>query len=334
VENELKTEWAAAMSAPANYPIYSPTVLFFSNGEMINSTGTTTSIGDASWSYPSTANFSHRKISLPDSVFVSYTGLDSKQQMFVYSGGAKLPLTVIKELFTNGYRQGNQYFGFRNITAGLAPGGRVCVWVDHVEVTRFKVKEDKKVSDKPLIYFEEIDSIRNYLRLHPVRYSFWEQADAFYNLGFGFCSEDGKSEFDDYSLNTKEGIAFWITNQDVQKTLWNVPFGEPVTLNSFHGYQSFKSSSIRTPEIPLPVHMTFYWKNNNMTYTADAAMPENLPTLMSAPYINPDTGKKAGFSRIILGVKNNGRDAEVWLDGPGRQVKLCDLEGTKYITEK
>lgn len=99
-----KDSWSAAMSCPYNYLISGPHVFYFSNGKMINNTGTTTTIANSGWSSSSQARNSGYGTTYPDSVFVTYGGLNNKLETWIYEGGSRLsqlPRESFRVVFDN-----------------------------------------------------------------------------------------------------------------------------------------------------------------------------------------------------------------------------------------
>lgn len=326
VEKE-KIVWSAAMSRPSNYSIEGPRVYYFYKGELIANTETLTTIS-GSWSSPQAARGNGEIDILPDSVVVNYGGLNEKLEMCTYEGGNKLPIQKIKELFKSGYIEDGEKNNFRCITTGLAPGGRICVWVDHIEICRFKVEQKDTYYHKPVIFFDDTLQTMNYLKHHPIDYSIWEKSEPRYDLDLGFCSEDPIANFLGYTLYSKEGVVESVAPMNIDITEWGKPYGRKADFYSSRSYQSFEERNIRDYKLHLPVHIYFQWeKKENIYYSTEVVMPKDFEQRFLKTYINPNTGKEANYNRIVLGVEKGGEYGIVWLDGPGKQEKIIRFKG-------
>lgn len=329
-----KNGWSAAMSRPINHPIESPMVKYFYKGKAINSTSTKTDIGNSGWVTSSQGRNSGYGTAYPDSVYVSYGGLNDKMEMCTYEGGAKLPVKTIEKLFKNGYIDNNKKKKYSDIITGMAPGGRICVWVDHIEVARFILKKKDKYNNTPFIIFGDENEIVRYLKNHPIDYSTWEKPDLKYELDYGFCSEDERNTFFVLWFSTKEGMNEMITENDIDINIWNTPFGEKSNLNIYSGYQQINSTK-KEYKINLPVDIKLCWKNkNSVLYSTNIIMPKDLPQRFTKSYINLISGKKSNYNRIVFGVEKDGEHCIVWLDGPNKQEKIIRFKGQISKTNK
>lgn len=340
-EEEVKIissiNWYSAMSSPANYRIDGPHIYYYSKGKLINSDETLTTIGNFGWVYPNQGRSSSLENGYPDSVYVKYGGLNEKLQTCWFEGGNKLPYNKIKRLFENGYKVDNKKVEFQYITTGMAPGGRVCIWLDHIEILRFKIKIQEIYNQKPFDYTTEVNSVKqvlSYLKHHPVDYSIWEKPDPRYELDFGFCSEDKSITYWGIYIISKEGIRDVITRNRIDKTIWKIPYGEKPDIPFTNNYQQI-NETIRDYKICLPVDVQISWKINEVKrIETNIVMPKNLPQRFTKSYINPETNKPSYFNRIVFGVEKDGTHCIMWLDGPGKQEKIMRFKGLPGIINK
>ena len=326
-ESEEKTEWSATMCAPANYPISGPHIYLFREGKEVGRAESLLSIYQ-SWTITSSSRSSRNSI-LPDSIFVSYFAPNDQAKTFYYEGGSRLPAEKIAALFKEGYLEGKKRKNFDEVRTGLAPGGRVCVWANHVEVFRFKAKEKGQFSDSLMVsasndeeYLSNYERTQKYIKNHPIDYSIWEKSDARYDLDFGFCSENHKFKFYHIQLFSKEGIINGYFDNNVENTEWNEPYGKKNNLTSGYSYQI--SNKAKEFKLQLPVHVVVSWKDKHdqKTYCTDVAMPKKLEKLFATEYSIDKTRKKSNYNRIIFGVEKDGEHCIVWLDGQEKQEKI------------
>jgi Protein of unknown function (DUF2931) len=325
-----KESWSAAMSCPYNYLISGPTIFYFSKGKMINNIGTTTTIANSGWVSSSQGRNSGSGTAYPDSVFVSYSGLNDKKETWIYEGGAKLPSKTIEKLFKEGFIDRDKKKNYKEITTGMAPGGRVCVWVDHIEITRFKVNAIQLWRKYPLEY--SINKLRergvsNYINHHSIDYSVWDKPDPRYELDYGFCSEDESNKFFHCFVITKEGVTYAVEERYIDHTFWNESYGEKPNLMEYSGYQQIGNTK-KDYKLNLPSEINLIWKKDSTKfYNTNILMPKDLPQRFTKSYTNPITGKKVNYNRIIFGVEKDGEHCVVWLDGPGKQEKMIRFKG-------
>ena len=332
-ESEEKTEWSATMCAPANYPIFRPHIYLFREGKEVGRAESLWSIYQ-SWTITASARSSRNSI-FPDSIFVSYFAPNDQAKTFYYEGGSRLPSEKIATLFNEGYLERGKRKSFDEVRTGLAPGGRVCVWANHVEVLRFKTKEKGQFSDSLMVsasndveYIANYERTSKYIKNHPIDYSIWEKPDARYDLDFGFCSEGNNTRFIGYVLYGKEGGTSHVSESDVNITQWEKPYGKSVDFLNSKSYQSYEERKTRDSKLNFPVQVYFQWKKDNVFYSTDVVFPKEIEEKFKKPYLNPGTGKNANYNRIILGAEKNGEYCIVWLDGPGKQEKIIRFKGT------
>lgn len=336
-----KNGWSAAMSCPYNNLISGPQVYYFSNGEMINNVGTTTTIANSGWSSSSQARNSGYGTAYPDSVFVSYGGLNNKMETWIYEGGFKLPSKTIEKLFKDGFIERGKKEKYEEIVVGMAPGGRVCVWVDHIEILRFKAKPTQLWRTYPLEYSTDSlieREVKNYLNHHPIDYSVWEKPDIRYELDYGFCSESVTSTYFHSIIITKEGVIYPIDDRYIDYTIWNKPFGEKPNLDEDYGYQQLEDTK-KDFKLNLPNEINLIWKKDSVNfYSTNIIMPKNLSQRFTKPYTNKKTKKINNYNRIVFGVEKNGIHCIVWLDRPEKQEKImrfkgqiANISGTEFV---
>ena len=330
-ESEEETEWSATMCAPANYPIFRPHIYFFKEGKEVGRAEALLSIFQ-DWALTSSSRSSRNSV-LPDSIFVSYFAPNDKAKTFYYEGGSRLPSEKIATLFKEGYYEEKKRKNFDEVRTGLAPGGRVCVWANHVEVFRFKAKEKGQFSDSLMVtasndaeYKSNYERTTKYIENHPIDYSVWEKPDARYDLDFGFCSEGNNTKYFNCYFYTKEGIAIAVSKSNIDRTDWNKPFAKPISLVDYKNYT--QTNGERDKKLNIPVHAVFEWeKGNKIFYSTDVVFPKDLNAKFLKEYRNTETGKKANYNRIVFGVEKDGEHCIVWLDGPGKQERIMRFKG-------
>ena len=330
-KKEEITSWSAAMSRPCYYVTDGPHIYYFSKGKLISGTETLTDIGGFGWAYADAARNNGEMAVFPDSVVVDYGGLNNKLQTCTYHGGMSLPQKQIEKLFKQGYFKDGIKEKFNYITTGMPPGGRICTWVDHIEIKRGIVEQKDIYLNHPVIFSNDIKNdsieINNYLKNHPIDYSIWDKPDPRYDLGFGFCNEDNNVAFFVMYCLSKEGIRNVISNNEINFTKWNSPFGKKPNLNFYSGYQQLNDSS-RNHKMCLPVDIQLRWKNKDkLLFDTHIVMLKDLPQRFAKSYINSETGKSTNFNRIVFGVEKDGQHCIIWLDGPGKQEKIMRFKG-------
>jgi hypothetical protein len=330
-KREEKLEWNAAMSRPIYYVSEGQHVFYLKEGKIIGSCATLSDIGNFGWAFPQRGRGSTTDI-LPDSVVVDYGGLNDKNEMCTFRGGMALPTKLIDSLFKVGYVKKGEHENFRNIITGLAPGGRICVWVDHVEIKRGIVEKENVYRKFPSIitdkksYIADSLEINNYLKHHPIDYKIWEKPDPVYELGFGYCSEDGTiNKFAGY-LISKEGVSNNFTSYYLDKTVWNKPANKEVNYSGRFYIQL--NDLLKKNKIQLPVHLRLVWENSiNYSYFTEVVLSQDFKKRFTTPYKHPETGKLTFFHRLVFGVEKDGEHCIIWLDGPGKQEKLMRFKG-------
>jgi hypothetical protein len=148
-----------------------------------------------------------------------------------------------------------------------------------------------------------------------------------YDLGFGFCSENDKYNFYNVQIFSKEGIYNHYFDNSVENTKWNQPYGGKSNVTSGFSYQT--ENDVKDFKLQLPVHVVISWKDkqNQIIYCTDAVLPKDLSIRFPKEFINPQTGKKSNYNRIVFGVEKDGEHCIVWLDGPGKQEKIMRFKG-------
>lgn len=331
---EEKREWNAAMSRPIYYVSEGQHVFYLKEGKIIGSCATLTDIGNFGWSFPIGGRGTTTDI-LPDSVVVDYGGLNDKNEMCTYRGGMSLPTKLIDSLFKAGYVKNGEHENFRNIITGLAPGGRICVWVDHIEIKRGIVEKEDVYRKTPSIitdkksYISDSLEINNYLKHHPVDYSIWEKPDPLFELGFGYCSEDGKIYNFFGAFISLEGVYNTFDQYYLDRTIWGKPANKPVNYRGY--FYSQLHENIQNKNIQLPVHIRLGWEDDSKIdmYT-QIVLPVDFKKRFTTPYKHPETGKLTFFHRLVFGVEKDGEHCIIWLDGPGKQEKLMRFKAEPY----
>lgn len=328
--------WSAAMSNPYFYRISGPHVTYFNKGKIINGTEALLVLcHDCDWSQPVNGRNLNSGIEFPDSVFVSYCGLNEKMETWIYEGGAQLPSEKIKNLFKKGYFENGKKEKFDKITTGMAPGGRVCVWVDFVEITHFTVKPIKMWSKKALRFTtDSLDEkeVSDYLEHHPIDYKVWEKEEAKYDIDFGFTNESENISFNNYYFVSKSGFSYGISDRDIDYTVWNEVYGKEVTISekkTIMTYDEILKKPKMTKKLPLPSYGVVEWFTNETLFSTEIVFQENLRN----HFVNPNTGKITSFNRIVFGVEKDGEHCVVWLDGRGEQKKIMRFKGKKAFVK-
>ena len=321
-----KQEWSAAMSRPFNYISSGQHVFYFKEGKIIGSCATLTDIGNFGWAFPQSARTNGYIDVLPDSVVVDYLGLTDKNEMWTFRGGMSLPTKLMDSLFKAGYIKNGKHEKFESIITGLAPGGRICVWIDHVEIKRGIVPIEKKYFDYPVSVFMDSIEINNYFKHHPVDYSIWDKPEPLYELGFGYCSEDNKSYRFFGAFVSREGIYNTFDQYYLDKTIWGEPANRPVNYKGYFYKQL--NENIQKQNIQLPVHIRVGWEDKpKIDMYTQVVLPKDFEKRFTTPYKHPDTGKLTYFHRLVFGIEKDGEHCVIWLDGPDKQEKLMRFKG-------
>jgi Protein of unknown function (DUF2931) len=327
-------DWSASLSAPPFFKTHIM-VTFCKEGRMIG--GISAASNESGWASPSQFERVQDNTVLPDSIFVEWTCPVEHNK---YEAALKLPYKKIETLFNDSYINVlNQKDVFNNFMVGVAPGGNVCVWLNHVELLRFKAKNvGKEVWTKEEILSFEKDEyykpMREYIKHHPINYADWEKPDPRYDLDFGFCTQNQKIELQNFIIISKEGMVNSCDPHYIEKTSWGIPCGEPVDVSGAENYQQFNEYKKQDYKMPLPVHAVFNWlnhsnPNNTIEYLTDVVFPKDFPRRYAKPYINPKTGKQTNYNRIVFGVENDSEHCVLWLDGPNKQEKIMRFKGKK-----
>lgn len=328
--------WSAAMCSPYNHAVDGPMVYYYKNGKIISNVGTTTSLGNSGWGYPDGGRSSGNQAQFPDSVSVAYGGLNDKMEMCTYEGGSKLPADKIEKLFKQGYFENGVKNDFHYITAGLAPGGRVCVWVDFMEIKRFKVNQIDVYHEKPIIFFgDSLEKIKiiEYLNHHPINYSIWEEKDPKYNYEFGLCSEDRNLEIRSIYSISKEGVRKVFSNNVIVTN----DCGMGINYSKEEQKKDFivdRTNIIKDDKMQLPNEIQFSWELNNIFYAINFVFPEDFEQRFAKPYMNLETKKMANFKRIIIGIEKDGIHCTISLGGDGRIEKIASFKGKLFKDRK
>jgi Protein of unknown function (DUF2931) len=138
-KNKSRFDWVAQASAPKGYIMRIIEGTFYYHDEEGGlyipegaSVGNKDPWGDASHSH----NVGEQYKALPDRLDIRFFSFTENK---LYRGSFDLPYDKILALFkegAKGSRYGKDQPGYRSITAGIAPGGAVAVWVKGVSGTR------------------------------------------------------------------------------------------------------------------------------------------------------------------------------------------------------
>lgn len=326
-EEYEKRGWSAGMCSPMNYFCIGQHVYYFNKGKIIGNAATLTALCGTYWSEPSSSRGSTNIHIFPDSVYVTYTALNDKNQMIDYKGGMSLPEKKIEELYKKKYLKNGELEKFISLTTGMAPGGRICVWLDHVEIKRGVVKEVSKFRDYPSFVCSDSIEISDYLKHYPLKYSFWDKPDPRYELDFGLCSENNDEfEFFYGEFISKEGLRNLFDENYLDLTQWNVPCNAKADYKGKF-YQQI-GENYNPHKLQLPVDLKLSWKiKNSKIYFTSISLPKDFKNKFTKPYINPITGKKCNYHRLVFGIEKDRAHCIIWLDGPDKQEKLLRFKG-------
>jgi hypothetical protein len=328
-KKEENVEWSIAITQPKNFVAEGQHVFYLKEGKIISSSATITNIGNAGWTFPQNGRTSGTTDFLPDSVVVDYGGLNFKNQMCTYRGGMSLPTKILDSLFKVGYFKNGKKENFKKIITGLAPGGRICVWLDHVEIKRGIVEQEDIYRKSPSIITDKksfiIDSIEinTYLKYHPIDFTIWENSDPRYELDFGFCSEEDNVELHHSFFITKEGISYAIYKRYFERTVFGIPFDQPSSNDLFFGY--IQVNEDYNYKFQLPVHCKIEWKSKTdkeVYYSTDVVFPKDFQKRFKTVYFDSLTNKNVNFNRLIFGVEKDQKHCVIWIDGPNKQEKI------------
>ncbi len=340
-KQEERFVWEAAMCRPAYYVSEGNHVFYLNKGEIIGSSATLLDI-DGSWSKWNSSRSANYSGMMPDSVVVDYGGLNEKLEMCTFRGGMSLPTQELEAMFRKGYIDANgKAKKHERIITGMAPGGRICVWVDHIEIKRGIVGQKDVYYSSPVIISSEqsrvIDStqINDYFKHHPVDYSIWEKPDPRYELDFGFCSEDRNCDVKFLYTFSREGIKNRISYSNFDRTFCEQYIGMPSNYIDGQFYVQKNEKLALPTKLQLPVHLKFSWfsETNDIVFYTDIVLPENFAKRFTTPYLNTQRvdPAPAQFNRLVFGVEKDGEHCVIWLDGPGKQEKLMRFKGCRAL---
>ncbi|MGM5631962.1 DUF2931 family protein [Apibacter raozihei] len=166
-EKEEQFTWLGTVSAPAEYPVYPYSGAIIAK-DFSYSFDHIWGVCGSGWGNDSgTMSVSTERMSVPDSL--EFTWYSVKENKF-YTGKWKLPHERIYNLFKDGFIDGfsGKHETYNNIIIGLAPKGRVTVWLgggQQVEVTSLQAHDT--LLTRELVYedfkyvFDEDFSERN-----------------------------------------------------------------------------------------------------------------------------------------------------------------------------
>ena len=323
-----KYEWSPDITAPAHYPAGGAIVQFFYKGSVLGGASSNTAISGGWGKGGGSFTSGEEKKPVPDSISVSW---DCAAEEIIYQGGAKLPREKMLELFCNGYMSStrNRYKPkketFAYITAGMAPGGNVTVWLNthdpdrsmDVEIMRFKANKIGVSDTSQSITLhtstgEEAKTILKYISVHGIPKKVWEKPEDLYAYNLGYSYEENDMEINMLNLYSKAGTAyqditnFWDINTEVP---WLKPNVSTTVLHR-----------------NLPVHIiASWWKKNTHPikwFKTDIVLPTDFEARFSAGYINASTGKKEAYRELVIGVEKGGEYGRIWLGGKNRILQV------------
>ncbi|MWB96124.1 DUF2931 family protein [Flavobacterium sp. GA093] len=291
-----KFDWNAGISAPKNYIAGGPFVEYFYKGKSL--AGASSNVGiNPGWEIRSGGYVGSDKYKeVPDSVAVSWRcGFD----LIEYKGGNKLPKDKMVKLFKDGVI--DSYGNLKEysvITAGMAPGGNVTIWMQggnaSTIVQKFKAdsigKTDKYNSNSVTLWTSkgtEAKVILNYISLPGIPYSVWEKGEKEYNYDIGFSSTKELNSLFDIAITgiTQDGSYVYSDSQDLVK------FNEKHKIN---------------PK-KLPVQFSVRWISHDQKdwYEGTIILPKNLPNIFI------DFQKKYGInSKIVVFIKEQNKNED------------------------
>lgn len=338
-----KFDWEVGLSAPKYYSA-SPTVRFFYKGKLVHSASSNIGI-QPGWSETSGGYASGREPDeVPDSLYVEWIcGTDR----YHYEGSFKLPREKMLQLFQNPITDlEGTVSPYSLIIVGTAPGGNVTVWMRAVsiltEVVKFKAenkgiwKENNVEYNKYWGDEKENSKYKNaeyniFHYLHGIPYSVWEKGEKKYDYDIGFVSEDNTSRINILTFYTKSGVVF-------QPDTFS---GSPITIDkSSWALSNYSSNNNKVKENPLPVMMKVEiedLKDPTVYHSTFVVLPNDFEELYKQKYLDPDTGKKENFNRIIIGIKSGENFGIIWLEGKNKRIKVMEfksfpskMNGTTY----
>jgi len=325
-EPKQEMKWSVGMAAPINHPVDGPHVFYFKNNKLVAINGTLTSLGNFGWAEIQSSRDYGDFDELPDSVAVDYGGLNDKLQMCTYNGGVKLPVALIKKLYNTVPNNRKTHNTNNTIVVALAPGGRVTVRLDYIELVRFIAPQKDIYQPEPVILFEDSTTVMNYLQHHPIEYKNWEKPDPRYEIDYGRCREDGEYARVSFESISKEGISIYQLLPDVEETEWGKVYNKPCN-------RTFASRYVlpfdkRDNRFQLPVHLITSYKYKSDYYVNDVVLPKNLEG-----YFKEKINNKQAYNRIVAGIEKDGVHVVLWVDGEKGQKKIMRFKANKAIYE-
>ncbi|WP_456312382.1 DUF2931 family protein [Pseudomonas shirazensis] len=269
-------KWNAGLSGPKYYGNGGPFVEYFYQGESIG--GASTGGANQGWGITnSSASAGERFKPVPDSIFVKWL---CSADRYKYEGGVKLPRKKMLDLFEKGTVDPfGDLVQYGLITAGMAPGGNVTVWLQgglaSTEICKFKIKkndeykenaETEKTEKKNFASYEFLNSEVNIFRyLHGIPYKIWETGEKECQYDIGYSTEDKNKK--DYSMAiagyTKDGSYVYSNEDPIPYINWN----EKVNLD----VKKYKK---------MPVHFYMQWisRDDQEWFEAEIVLPNDLET--------------------------------------------------------
>lgn len=328
--NEDPLHWSVCMNAPQNYHALHPMVTVCHKGSLMGGVSINF-IGDSwGWSGIDLGESIVDTRYTPDSLFIEWTDYFDGCR---YNLPLKLPSKKLDSLFHSTYKGlKNRKERYNEINVGMAPGGRVCVFVNKVELLRAKAKNigtDSIFNNKK--YSPDINEYWNH---HLLDYTLWDKPDSSYELDFGFCSEGGSDTFVFADLTSKEGVLNTVDSYYLDEISWGIPYGKSSDYEGDFYSQLNQKDKEGLNKLQLPVHILLSWerKSSNQLFCTDVVLSKDFSKRFTTSYTNPKTGKSSNYNRIVFGVEKDGEHGVIWLDGPNKQEKLMRFKG--YIAKR
>ncbi|MFY8188898.1 MAG: DUF2931 family protein, partial [Flavobacterium sp.] len=180
-------EGYVSMNAPMYYYALRPMVTVFHQRKMLGGISSNVIGNQTGWrgiDYGLTTNYTGL---VPDSLYVEWSDIIDECR---YEAGVKLSKAALTRLFQTKFQGKLQEEYFNNINIGMAPGGNVCVFVNHLELLRIKANCIGRDTVFNSVKLKNEPELIKYLKHHPIDYTIWEHPDPRYELDFGFCSEN------------------------------------------------------------------------------------------------------------------------------------------------
>jgi hypothetical protein len=329
-----KFEWEPGISAPKNYPMEPTNVDFiYSDGERLGAMTTTVGGG---WG----ANVAGQTIGenfKPIPVRLDITWLSYTENQF-YTGSFQLPYDTMVALFKKGWPDFNYsttpptpiISTFNEITAGMAPGGVVVVWLTgsahQIDIGRFqahKTTVDMKLFTGRSDYkYDQATYVKSMLRdsdsavsenlaKNGIPYGLWDK----YRQRF---------------IMRPVIIYDWPTSIKTSQLVLDYYSGEEETLDSTTIQKNEYTSRVR------PQKFNFYWyvdwAGKKQGYQLPIEFNESeIMKAYAEIYSNASPDNKIQAD-LIVEVNRGNDEFRVFLQGNGKKVELLQSKGEIYLS--